>query len=122
MTNLEGSSSRGGASRKTAAVYEPDQSVAGKRAHLGKAWDGPRHGAELTKRPREGAKIKASQYGYNQGKNQYIFQGVLLKTWKASQDGDRWKFVLFSSKRWWFKKIQLNWRRKKTWKRIKSRK
>jgi len=37
--------------------------------YLDKARDGPTHGGESAKGPRERARIKASQYGYNKGKN-----------------------------------------------------
>ena len=51
------------------------------------------------KAPRRGTVLKASRYGYNQGKNQGNnpkSQSILQKTWKVSQDGDCQDFALFS--------------------------
>ena len=75
----------------TATGREPNQSVAGRRkVHLGKARDCPSHGDKSAKgRGEMRQELKASQHGYNQGKNQGInpkSQVVLLK--KTSQGGD----------------------------------
>jgi len=43
------------------------------RAHSGKARDGPRPGNELAKGPREGARMKVSQYCYNQARTKITF-------------------------------------------------
>jgi len=58
--SLEGSSSRSGASRKTAIRCEPDQSVAGRKkgAHSGKARDGPSHGINQLKAPGRWVRVK----------------------------------------------------------------
>ena len=72
MTNLEGSSSRGGASKKTETGRESGQSVSRKRrVHSTKALG--HYGGESAKSLSEGVRIKASRYGYNQGKNQVKF-------------------------------------------------
>jgi len=75
---------RGEFSKKTITRREPDQSVAGRRkGHSGKARDGPSHGSESAKGPRErGQELKASLHDNNQEKNQdgnLKSQRVLLK-------------------------------------------
>jgi len=65
MTSLEGSSSRGGASRKTITGRESGQNVAGKRKNAfgqNLRW---KHGGESAKDPKKRARIKDSRYGYN---------------------------------------------------------
>jgi len=67
MTSLEGSSSRGGGSRKTVMRCEPGQSIAKKRKDTFKQslrWPKVWHWINQRSQ-REEAKIKTSWYNYN---------------------------------------------------------
>jgi len=69
------------------------------RKYSRKAQDGQRPNGELAKGLKEGTRIKASWYGYNQGKNQgkmSNFQMYFAKSLKASQDRDCCQIALFS--------------------------
>ena len=59
--------------------------------HSRKARDSPNHDGKSANPGERGQELKASQQGYNQGKNQCInpkYQVVLLKASKTSQGGD----------------------------------
>ena len=68
---MEGNSSRGGASTKTAKGREPSQSVAEKRGRIQARLKYAQGLAVIQpKALGRGARVKSSRYGYNQRKNQ----------------------------------------------------
>ena len=69
--SLEGRSSRGGASRKTATGYELGQSVAkGEMVHSSMTQDDENHCGKSAKGPeKRGQELKVSRHGYNQEKH-----------------------------------------------------